>query len=189
MLTAGHWLNQLNDEGKGFFRTKHDGNQWWLVTPENNAYLSFGLNYFHSGLWAESWNKSQWEETFGGSYGSNTWKESFYIHAQELSALAGANSLGYHNEEAILMDRPKFLPYFRQYRPIEFSLHENPDEEDFIDIFADDFVQTCVAVAQARVAPYVDESMIIGFSMCDVPVLTEGYAYSISNWKGYTIPT
>ncbi len=187
---GGTTVKHFDDgQGNGFFRAKHDGEQWWLVTPENNAYLSFGLNHFHSNLWAKDYNKSHWEEEFGGSAWSGNWKESFYSHAQEITSLAGTNSLGYHNEDAILKERPKFLPYFRQYRPIKFSLHENPSEEDFVDIFADDFATTCATVAQAEVAPFKDDPMIIGFVMSDVPIFTETYAYSASKWKGYTIPT
>ncbi|MDX2429500.1 MAG: hypothetical protein QNK35_01115, partial [Bacteroides sp.] len=176
-------------EGGDFFRTKFDGEQWWLVTPDNNAFLSFGLNHFHSNLWAKDWNKTYWEGEFGGISWSETWKEGFYSHAKELTTLVEANSMGYHNEDNILLSQPKFLPYMRQYRPIEFSLHQNPTEEDFVDIFSDNFIQTCASVAQAQVAPYVNDPMIIGFAMSDVPVLTEEYAFSISNYKGYDLPT
>ncbi len=37
-------------EGLGFFRTLYDGGQWWLVTPDNHAFLSFGLNHFQYNL-------------------------------------------------------------------------------------------------------------------------------------------
>lgn len=179
------------DDGESgeFFRTKFDGEQWWLVTPDNNAFLSFGLNHFHSNLWAKDWNKTYWEGEFGGISWSDSWKDGFYKHARELTGLVEANSIGYHNEDSILLTSPKFLPYIRQYRPIEFSLHQNPTEEDFVDIFSDDFIQTCASAAKTMVEPYVDDPMIIGFAMSDIPVLTEEYAFSISNHQGYTLPT
>ena len=33
-------------EATGFFRTEHDGQRWWLVTPEGNAFLSSGINHY-----------------------------------------------------------------------------------------------------------------------------------------------
>ncbi len=57
----GGCLDKPFDDGEdlGFFRTLYDGGQWWLVTPDNHAFLSFGLNHFHSGLWAKDWNKEE----------------------------------------------------------------------------------------------------------------------------------
>jgi len=37
------------------FRTEHDGERWWLVTPEGNAFISFGVNHYHAGWWAQDY--------------------------------------------------------------------------------------------------------------------------------------
>jgi len=37
----------------GFFHTEHDGNRWWFVTPEGQAFLSFGINHYHAGWWSQ----------------------------------------------------------------------------------------------------------------------------------------
>ncbi len=37
-----------------------------------------------------------------------------------------ANSMGYHNEDNILLTRTKFLPYIRQYRPFSFHCTRIP---------------------------------------------------------------
>ena len=36
----------------GFFRVEKD-DRWWLVSPEGNAFLSFGINHFHAGWWKQ----------------------------------------------------------------------------------------------------------------------------------------
>ena len=33
-------------EATGFFRTEKD-DRWWLVTPDGNAFLSFGINHLY----------------------------------------------------------------------------------------------------------------------------------------------
>ena len=52
-------------EATGFFRTEHDGERWWLVTPEGNAFISFGVNHYHAGWWAQDYNREHWVKAFG----------------------------------------------------------------------------------------------------------------------------
>ncbi len=44
----GGWTRK-KFKATGFFRVEND-DRWWLVTPEGNAFLSFGINHLHSGL-------------------------------------------------------------------------------------------------------------------------------------------
>ena len=48
----------------GFFRTEHDGNRWWFVTPEGNAFISLGVNHY---------NRDHWIKRFGASRPLSTW--------------------------------------------------------------------------------------------------------------------
>lgn len=177
------------EQGEGFFRVKKEEGQWWLVTPENNAFLSYGLNHFHANLWSKDWNKDHWETEFNGGRHSETWKGNFYEHAKEVTSLVNTNTLGYHNEDQILLSRSKFLPYIAQYIPVELSMHTNPTAVDFIDIFSDDFVQLCADKAQEQVLPHINDPLILGFAMSDIPTLTEYNAKSVQNFKGYNIST
>ena len=49
----------------GFFHTEHDGSRWWFVTPDGNAFLSFGINHYHDGWWIQEYNTEHWVKTFG----------------------------------------------------------------------------------------------------------------------------
>jgi hypothetical protein len=49
----------------GFFRTEHDEQRWWLVTPAGNAFISFGVNHYHAGWWAQDYNRDHWVKQFG----------------------------------------------------------------------------------------------------------------------------
>ncbi len=171
----------------GFFRTTFQDGQWWLVTPENHAFLSFGLNHFHSGLWTMELNREHWEQEFGGPVRSAAWNESFYEDAARIVSAMGANSMGYHNEEPILLERPPLKPHFRQFIPVRFSMHMRAGPADYVDIFDPAFRSICDKAAREQVAPYVDDPMIIGFAMADIPVMTERWAKAVS--KGRPTPT
>ncbi|MBN1346738.1 MAG: beta-agarase [Phycisphaerae bacterium] len=43
----GGWKAIRFEPGR-FFRTHHDGQRWWLVTPEGHAFLSIGVGTIHS---------------------------------------------------------------------------------------------------------------------------------------------
>lgn len=55
----GGWTGKAF-ETTGFFRVQKDGDagRWWLATPEGNAFLSFGINHYHAGWWAQDTPKS-----------------------------------------------------------------------------------------------------------------------------------
>jgi len=169
-------FSEVEVPNNGFFRTTLQDGKWWLVTPQNNAYLSFGLNHFHSNYWINrgfSDNRVHWETEFDATAYTTQWRDAFYEHAGEVSAMVGANCYGYHNEENILLDRGPQLPYYRQYMPVKISSHMNAQTVDYVDVFAEEFVTHCSDTAALQVLPHVNDPMIIGFTMTDVPFVTE----------------
>ena len=48
----------------GFFRVEKD-DRWWLVSPEGNAFLSFGINHLHPDLWNQDYNREAWKARLG----------------------------------------------------------------------------------------------------------------------------
>ena len=48
----------------GFFRIEKD-ERWWLVTPEGNAFLSFGINHLHPHFWKQDYNREAWKKRLG----------------------------------------------------------------------------------------------------------------------------
>ena len=44
----------------GFFRVEKD-DRWWLVTPEGNAFLSFGINHLSPDFWRQDYNRDVWK--------------------------------------------------------------------------------------------------------------------------------
>lgn len=183
---GGNQSMHFDIENNGFFRTHFDGQHWWLVTPDNNAFLSFGLNHFHAGLWRKKYNKAHWEKEFGGAMWTTEWAEGFHQQMQKINQSVGANTLGYHNEEKIILERTPTLPYIRLYRPLRLSLHQRAKAKDYIDVFSPAFKRRCEQAAQTQIAPYANDTLIIGIAMADVPILTEGAAYQVRKRR---IPT
>ena len=59
----GGWTGK-KFEATGFFRVEKD-ERWWLVTPEGNAFLSFGINHLHPHLWKQDYNREGLEKAIG----------------------------------------------------------------------------------------------------------------------------
>jgi len=59
----GGWRHK-KFKATGFFRVEKD-ERWLLVTPEGNAFLSFGINHLHPGWWRQDYNREAWEERLG----------------------------------------------------------------------------------------------------------------------------
>ena len=47
--------------------------------------------------------------------------------------------MGYHNEDAILKSRDSFLPYIRQYRPLDISMHQRAEASEYMNVFSTEF--------------------------------------------------
>lgn len=105
----------------GFFHTENDGKRWWFVTPEGNAFLSFGINHYHSGWWIQDYNREYWNKTFGADKsGDEQWVKGFRKVAGADMKRLGINSLGWHTDAPTLTDQPygAVVPYLRSYKPI-----------------------------------------------------------------------
>lgn len=175
-------------EASGFFRTEFDGKRWWLVTPEGNAFITFGVNHYHASWWAQDHNRAYWNETFGAkkSYDAN-WNKGFRNAALNDLKRLGINTLGIHTDAPMLTEPPgnACFPYVAEYTPLKLSHYLNPPPESYMDVFSQDYADICEQTARDMVAPYANDPMILGFCMSDCPLFTDGEA----KWyKGTTFP-
>ncbi|MEM7477878.1 MAG: hypothetical protein AAF483_23070 [Planctomycetota bacterium] len=169
----GGW-KEKSFEATDFFRTEHDGQRWWLVTPEGSAFLSFGINHLHSDIWQQDFNRETWQAEFGIE-DIKDWPK--FMPALRKWFLAtcedyGFNTAGVHTSLNVL-NRPK--PAIAYMRPIKFVdiPHWKSDIPDtnFLDVFAPDFASRCDAMAKESVAP--EDPFLLGYTMTDCPLLTE----------------
>jgi hypothetical protein len=170
----GGWTGK-KFEATGFFRVEKD-TRWWFVTPEGNAFLSFGINHYHAGWWDQDYNRKYWNKVFGAeNVNDEKWGTGFRKAAiNDLSRL-GINTLGWHTDAPTLTDKPyeAVVPYLRSYKPIVLDHYRHPTTEAFVDVFSPDFVTLCEETAQTVAAPYVNDPMLLGYCMSDCPIFTD----------------
>ena len=174
----GGWTGR-QFEATGFFRTHHDGERWWLVTPEGSAFVSFGINHYHAGWWAQDYNREHWVKAFGAREPwDDAWRKGFRDAALADCRRLGINTLGIHTDAAMLTDPPDgpIMPYVRRYEPVVLSHYLGPTPEAYVDIFAPGFEAQCDGAAREMAAPYADDPMLLGYCMADCPILTDGDA-------------
>ena len=158
----------------GFFRTEKD-NRWWLVTPEGNAFLSFGINHLHMGWWAQSYNREVWRERLGVAQARGPeFARAFRKWFMEERLRFGFNTLGVHNSRDVLNAPEPFMPYMQ---PIAFvdipHWRQDVRDDDFVDVFSNDFAMHCERMAAEHVAPLKDDPYLLGYAMTDCPLFTE----------------
>ena len=169
----GGWTGK-KFEATGYFRVAKE-DRWWLVTPEGNAFLSWGINHFYPDLWKQDYNRDAWRKTLGlqelSGQEFNTALRSWFMG---ISKRLGFNTLGVHNSREII-NRPS--PEMAYMQPIPFVdiphwKTEVPDSR-FVDIFSPQFEQHCDDLAKKIALPIKDDPFLLGYSMTDCPLFTE----------------
>lgn len=178
----GGWRGRKFRAG-GFFRVEKD-DRWWLVTPEGNAFISFGINHYHQGWWAQDYNRDYWLNRFGAKRpGDENWEKGFQKMVISDMKRFGLNTLGVHTDAPSLTEPPlgPVMPYVRRYEPIILSHYKNPKH---IDIFEPAFEKQCSDAAHKMAAPYVNDPMLLGYCMSDLPSMTDTDAeiYHSTTW-------
>ncbi len=163
---------KIQFEATGFFRLEKT-DRWWLVTPEGNAFLSFGVNHVMLNLVFMDCNIDHWAKEFGIDNPAD--KKAFLPGFrkkvnQDLAAL-GMNTLGCHSPTHYYDPVP--VPYVAQCRFVDICHYMEPAEDEFHDVFSEDFVAHCDAKAKETVAPKKDDPFVIGYSMSDCPIFTD----------------
>jgi len=173
--TFGGW-KQKRLKKTGFFHTEHDGERWWIVTPEGYPFISFGINHYHDGWWMQDYNRDYWLKTFGGQQPSDEqWRNGFRkIACGDLQRL-GINTLGMHTDAVMLTDQPygAVVPYLRSFKPIVLDHYRHPKPEAYVDVFAPEFDRLCDETAQKVAELYVEDPMLLGYCMSDCPIFTD----------------
>lgn len=159
----------------GFFRAERD-ERWWLVTPEGNAFLSWGINHLYPDLWMQDYNKEAWRKKLGlkeMKYGPE-FTEALKGWLLDTCEQFGFNTVGVHNALHIVNSPSPKVPYMQ---PIHFVNipHWRGDipDENFVDVFAPAFEQHCDGMAKELALPVKDDPYLLGYSMTDCPLFTE----------------
>jgi hypothetical protein len=141
---------RLAEPGK-FFRTHSDGQRWWLVTPEGNAFLAPGVCHVTSaGEYSPKSKTNPYRETITTKYGStDRWAETTGKRLREWGFTTLAAWCG--NEL-----RGQF-PY-----TIELSMSRSLWDAGIPDVFGEEF-KKYVADRASQAAQYVDDPYLLGY--------------------------
>jgi hypothetical protein len=140
----------------GFFRLEK-ADRWWLVTPEGNAYLSFGLNHAQVGHLRRADNRSHWAEAFGISEDAprQAFQPGFEKKLKEDMRAFGFTTLGTHSNTRGYSHL--FANDVVNVRMVDICHYQTPTEADFRDMFSDDFLRHCDQRARDVCAPRRDD--------------------------------
>ena len=169
----GGWTGR-RFEATGFFRVERD-DRWWLVTPEGNAFLSFGINHLHPNWWNQEHNREAWKARLGLSdLAGPEFRGSLRAWFLETCRDYGFNTVGVHTELAAVNSPQPAMPYMQPIRFVDIPhwKTEIPDK-NFLDVFGDDFARRCDRLAKDLAAPARDDPFLVGYAMTDCPLLTE----------------
>ncbi|MYB16808.1 MAG: hypothetical protein F4X41_07235 [Chloroflexi bacterium] len=158
----------------GYFRTEKDG-RWWLVSPEGNGFLSFGINHLHPEFWNQAYNRAAWRDRLGlddlDGPGFAVALRRWFL---ETCRGYGFNTVGVHADLAIA-NLPR--PAMAYMLPIQFvdipHWQDDVPDESFVDVFAPEFERRCDRLAAEIAGPARQDPYLLGYAMTDCPLLTE----------------
>ncbi|MBT5902258.1 MAG: hypothetical protein HOH58_09140 [Opitutaceae bacterium] len=169
----GGWTG-LQFTATGYFRTEKT-DRWWLVTPEGNAFLSFGINHLYPDLWKQPYNQQAWLNRLGvESVNGPAFQKALRKWFLETCGDFGFNTVGVHTHLPTTNSPRPALPYMKSIKFIDVP-HWKGDvpDENFLDVFAPEFTQHCDRLAQREAAPLREDPYVLGYAMTDCPLFTE----------------
>jgi len=169
----GGWTGKSFD-ATGFFRAEKD-ERWWLVTPEGNAFLSFGINHLYPDLWKQDYNREAWQKRLGLSdLDCPEFAPALKTWFLKTCRQYGFNTVGVHTELSIVNRPQPSMPYMQPIHFVDLP-HWKPEIRDsnFKDVFSEEFRAHCDRMAKRVAAPARDDPFLLGYTMTDCPLLTE----------------
>jgi len=169
----GGWTGK-RFKATGFFRVEKD-RRWWLVTPEGNAFLSFGINHLYPDLWKQDYNREAWKKRLDlKDLNSREFASALRTWFLQTCREYGFNTVGVHTSLPIV-NRPRpSMPYMLPIHFVDVP-HWKQDVPDgnFRDVFSGAFTQHCDRLAKEIAAPAKDDPFLLGYAMTDCPLFTE----------------
>lgn len=185
-------LKDIKFEPNGFFRLEK-ADRWWLVTPEGHAYLSFGLNHAERKHLYRGYNKDHWIKEFGLKKNAEEkdLQPGFENKVKKDMDTFGTTTLGTHSSTREFSEI--FTNDVVNVRMVNICHYQTPTEDDFLDVFSENFKDHCEERAQEVVVPRKDDPRVLGYTLTDCPIFTEPeswpHEYNIYGWKRDQVPT
>ena len=169
----GGWTGK-KFKATGFFRVEKD-DRWWLVTPEGNAFLSFGVNHLYPDLFQQEYNREAWRKRLGlKAFNWQQFEPALRQWFLQTCRQWGFNTVGVHNSLSIVNTPRPAMPYMLPIHFVDIP-HWKPEIPDdaFRDVFSEEFTQHCDQMAKELATPAREDPFLLGYAMTDCPLLTE----------------
>jgi hypothetical protein len=169
----GGWTGK-KFKATGFFRVEK-GKRWWIVTPEGNAFLSFGINHLHPDLWKQDYNRKAWKKQLGLD-DLNTREFPPALRAWFLKTCReyGFNTVGVHSSLWIVNTPQPVMPYVQPIQFVDIPHWKSViPNANFPDVFSAEFLRQCDRMARQFADPLKDDPFLLGYAMTDCPLFTE----------------
>ena len=169
----GGWTGK-KFEATGYFRVEKD-NRWWLVTPEGNAFLSFGINHLHPFWWNQDFSRAAWQKNLGiDDLNSPEFFPALRAWYLKTCREYGFNTAGVHTDLSVMNTPEPVMAYMLPIRFVDIP-HWKPEipDSNFMDVFSDEFARHCDGMAKQLAAPARNDPFLLGYSMTDCPLFTE----------------
>ena len=164
-------LKSIQFEASGFFRVER-GERWWFVTPDGNAFLSFGLNHANPDYLSQDYNLEHWKKQFGADDVSDpAFQNGFVEKVMADMEKFGMNTLGSHAPKDKFGKLEVLYIQSLFFARTAYWLAQGP--KDFPDVFSDGFAALCERKAKLVALPRKDDPYLMGYIYTNVPILTD----------------
>ena len=174
----GGW-KKLTFEPTGFFHLQQTKDRWWLATPEGNAFLIYAIDHVSEALTQRDYIRDHWNAAWNLSdeADSKSRQKAFYKKLASDRNYLGFNALytlvppvGTEVSPYVTRALSINIEYWRRHN---FRKQVPPwSEENFVDVFSDDFVRVIESTGQKMIDENrVDDPWLIAWILTDSPVL------------------
>ncbi|WKN44980.1 hypothetical protein [Tunicatimonas pelagia] len=164
---------RVKGEKTGYFHLENINGRWWLISPEGNSFLSFGINHIYPELMKRDENRNFWEKRLGVADLED--KVEFYPALEKKVAADmeafGFNVFGCHTPTEYYTNLR--FPYVKQILFAPICHFRSLTEESFADVFSPDFARMCDTMAKVICHPLRDDPYLIGYKFANCPVWRE----------------
>ncbi|MEL7122918.1 MAG: hypothetical protein AAFO07_25950, partial [Bacteroidota bacterium] len=170
----GGWTGK-KFKATGFFRVEKE-DRWWFVSPEGNAFLSFGINHLSPIFFNQEFNYRQWQKKLGVKDIADLKEFHRALRHWFLQTCKdfGFNTVGPHNARPIINNPKPEMAYVEQVKFVDIP-HWKPEvpDENFKDIFSQEFKNEADYLAKKMVENKKDDPYLLGYYMTDCPLFTD----------------
>ena len=164
-------LKTISFNANGYFRLEK-GNRWWLVTPDGNAFLSWGLNHTDMIYLQQDYNKDFWMEKFGAkAIDDPAFQKGFIEKVFNDLEYFGMNTLGCHGRKENLGNIT--TPYLQGLFFAPTAYWSLRGAQGYPDVWSIEFSHRCDTISESICLPKQNDPFLIGYTFTNVPILTD----------------